>query len=215
MIGAKPRACEALRLARVLVAPGEASGRRSRARARELRSPQGKSLPSVAPLQESRSLLVGSSWSVLSSIGNRCRRWRRVVLDRYACRIRPAGGLSVAIAPWPNIALQPTSPASPSPRLSCGTLGGCELPSAPCLGEPASRSEGMAVITATAGTGLKSPRGGEEPLRAAKWREFGPGLQICAPRNIALQRTRSAPLREPLSFGTLARTMSSNRRRVI
>ena len=33
----------------------------------------------------------------------------------------------------PNIALQPTSPASPSPRLSAKTLGGCELPPAGCL----------------------------------------------------------------------------------
>ena len=30
----------------------------------------------------------------------------------------------------PNIALQPTSPASPSPRLSAKTLGGCEVLSA-------------------------------------------------------------------------------------
>ena len=58
------------------------------------------------------------------------------------------------------------------------------------------------VITATAGTGLKCLRVREEPLRAAKRREYSPGLQICAPPNIALQRTRCAPLREPLSFGT-------------
>ena len=33
----------------------------------------------------------------------------------------------------PNIALQPTSPASPSPRLSAKTLGGCEVSPADCL----------------------------------------------------------------------------------
>ena len=70
MDGAKPRACEALRVARVLGVPGETPGYRSRARARELRSTQGKSLPPRSIFKR-----VGRFWSV---------RVGRVVLDALA-----------------------------------------------------------------------------------------------------------------------------------
>jgi len=80
MIEAKPRACEALRLARVLGALGETSGQRPAARTRELRAPQVKSPPSLSPFQEDRTVLVGSRRSVVSSIGNRCGRRSGVVL---------------------------------------------------------------------------------------------------------------------------------------
>jgi len=59
------------------------------------------------------------------------------------------------------------------------------------------------VIIGAGGSRLKSARVVKERLRVSERLKFGSRLPICAPPNIALQRARSAPLREPLSFGTL------------
>ena len=65
------------------------------------------------------------------------------------------------------------------------------------------------MIVSAVGKRLKSPRVVEEQLRVARRLKFGSGLPICAPPNIALQRTPSAAPPSPLSFGTLGDTRTA------
>ena len=56
-----------------------------------------------SPLQAGWPFLVGSGRALVSRVGGRCPGQHRVVLDRHACGIRPAGGLSLVLESWPNM----------------------------------------------------------------------------------------------------------------
>ncbi len=96
-----------------------------------------------------------------------------------------------------------TPSVSPPSLLTRSPLGGCESSSPSRLGQPGRKGQGRGVIADPAGRGLKSPRVGKEPLRAA-----GGESQVLAFKSGHRLASRCSglappPLREPLSFGTL------------
>src|SRR5439155_22853739 len=86
---------EALRDSPVLGLLSLTLSRGSAPRRREVRHPEGRSTSSFSQAQEGGALLVVPSRTPLSrSRRRRSGRQRRVVLDRYACRVRQARRLT-------------------------------------------------------------------------------------------------------------------------
>lgn len=123
------RRCDPPRQFDVLACPPQAASGRSGTGRSQLRAPQDEPRPSIAALQEDRSVVVGPCRTPLPSPG-RGGRWRSgVVLDRCARGLRSVGRSAAgqqrdqADGPRTPHGQASETPIAGSPPTSCAVLG--------------------------------------------------------------------------------------------